>query len=168
MIKRHNNNNFLWKNSSLQFSWTILAVASHFCKSSNWKHGRFWISAPISRQHFAAIKVYYFPRWNSRIISYQCQCWAEAEASDFCFLSTQINPIIQRGGHRRKSRRRSRSSASSLYNKISNGVAMKFNYVSLLVIASILAGMGLATNSTTEVISSMLLSPIMGPVLGMS
>ena len=55
-----------------------------------------------------------------------------------------------------------------VYNKISKGVAMKFNYLSLLVIASIVAGMGLATGSSTSVISSMLLSPIMGPVIGMS
>jgi len=55
-----------------------------------------------------------------------------------------------------------------VYNKISKGVDMKFNYLSLLVIASIVAGMGLATNSSTSVISSMLLSPIMGPVIGMS
>lgn len=55
-----------------------------------------------------------------------------------------------------------------VYNKISKGVAMHFNYLSLLVIASIVAGMGLATGSSTEVISSMLLSPIMGPVIGMS
>ena len=55
-----------------------------------------------------------------------------------------------------------------VYNKISKGVDMKFNYLSLLVIASIVAGMGLATGSSTSVISSMLLSPIMGPVIGMS
>lgn len=55
-----------------------------------------------------------------------------------------------------------------VYHKISKGVDMKFDYLSLLVIASIVAGMGLATGSSTSVISSMLLSPIMGPVIGMS
>jgi hypothetical protein len=74
----------------------------------------------------------------------------------------------ERGAQTQEQKEEQKQRIEFIYNKISNGVAMKFNYVSLLVIASILAGMGLATNSTTEVISSMLLSPIMGPVLGMS
>ena len=56
----------------------------------------------------------------------------------------------------------------STYNKISHGVSCNFNYASLLVIASIVAAMGLTTGSTATVISSMLLSPIMGPVIGIS
>lgn len=43
-----------------------------------------------------------------------------------------------------------------------------FNYYTLLMVACVVAGLGLATNSSTTVISSMLLSPIMGPVIGMS
>ena len=36
------------------------------------------------------------------------------------------------------------------------------------MVASVVAGLGLATDSSTTVISSMLLSPVMGPVIGMS
>ena len=38
-----------------------------------------------------------------------------------------------------------------------------FDFVSLLIIASILAGVGLITNSTVVIVASMLVSPIMGP-----
>ena len=48
-----------------------------------------------------------------------------------------------------------------MHNKIADGVNMDFNYCVLLMVASIVAALGLATNSSTTVISSMLLSPIM-------
>ena len=55
-----------------------------------------------------------------------------------------------------------------MHDKISSGVHMDFNYICLLVVASVVAALGLAVDSSTTVISSMLLSPIMGPVIGMS
>lgn len=42
---------------------------------------------------------------------------------------------------------------------------MDFDYLMLLSIASIIAGIGLATNSTVAIVASMLVSPIMGPVM---
>ena len=48
-----------------------------------------------------------------------------------------------------------------MHDKISDGVDFNFNYYCLLMVASIIAGLGLATDSSTTVISSMLLSPIM-------
>lgn len=42
---------------------------------------------------------------------------------------------------------------------------MDFDYVALLSIASIIAGIGLATNNTVAIVASMLVSPIMGPVM---
>jgi len=55
-----------------------------------------------------------------------------------------------------------------MHDKIADGVDFNFNYYTLLMIASVVAGLCLATGSSTTVISSMLLSPIMGPVIGMS
>ena len=49
----------------------------------------------------------------------------------------------------------------AMHDKISNGVNFNFNYYCLLMIASVVAGLGLALDSATTVISSMLLSPIM-------
>lgn len=55
-----------------------------------------------------------------------------------------------------------------MHDKISEGAEWNFNYCCLLIVASIVAGLGLMSDSSTTVISSMLLSPIMGPVIGMS
>ena len=55
-----------------------------------------------------------------------------------------------------------------MHDKISEGVNWDFNYGTLLVIACLVSGLGLVTNSSTTVISSMLLSPFMGPVIGIS
>lgn len=52
--------------------------------------------------------------------------------------------------------------------RIIEGATFNFNYSCLLVIASLVAGMGLISDSSTIVVSSMLLSPIMGPVVGMA
>ena len=56
----------------------------------------------------------------------------------------------------------------AIHHKISEGVRFNFNYCCLLMIASVVAGLGLAIDSSSTVVSSMLLSPIMGPVIGMS
>ena len=48
-----------------------------------------------------------------------------------------------------------------MHDKISDGVDFNFNYYCLLMVASCIAALGLATDSATTVISSMLLSPIM-------
>ena len=48
-----------------------------------------------------------------------------------------------------------------MHDKICDGVNWDFNYSCLLMVASIVAGLGLASDSSTTVISSMLLSPIM-------
>ncbi|CAM9264318.1 unnamed protein product, partial [Discosporangium mesarthrocarpum] len=43
-----------------------------------------------------------------------------------------------------------------------------FDYVCLLTVASVLAAIGLATNNTVVIVASMLVSPIMGPVLAIT
>jgi hypothetical protein len=43
---------------------------------------------------------------------------------------------------------------------------LTFDFLALLAVASILAGIGLITDNTVVIVASMLVSPIMGPVLG--
>ena len=45
---------------------------------------------------------------------------------------------------------------------------MDFDYCCLLCVASTIAGIGLATNNTVVIVASMLVSPIMGPVLALT
>ena len=48
-----------------------------------------------------------------------------------------------------------------MHDRIQDGVDFSFNYNCLLFVASILAGMGLISNSPSTIIASMLVSPIM-------
>jgi hypothetical protein len=52
---------------------------------------------------------------------------------------------------------------------VSQGSAsFTFDYLALLLIASTIAGIGLATNNTVAIVASMLVSPIMGPVMALT
>lgn len=54
-----------------------------------------------------------------------------------------------------------------MHEKFTEGAEFSFNYNTMLLVASVLAGLGLASNSTATIVASMLVSPIMGPVMGM-
>ena len=55
-----------------------------------------------------------------------------------------------------------------MHQGFTEGAEFSFNYNTLLLVASVLAGLGLISNSSTTIIASMLVSPIMGPVMGMA
>eukprot|EP01082_Thalassiosira_pseudonana_P010082 g8968.t1 g8968 contig34:540966-542250(-) len=55
-----------------------------------------------------------------------------------------------------------------MHDKFFDGAVMNFNYCTLLVVASVIAGLGLVTNSSATIIASMLVSPIMGPVVAIA
>jgi uncharacterized hydrophobic protein (TIGR00271 family) len=56
----------------------------------------------------------------------------------------------------------------NIHETFREGSQFSFNYNTLLIVASILAGLGLVSNSSATIIASMLVSPIMGPVVGMA
>ncbi len=55
-----------------------------------------------------------------------------------------------------------------MHKRFAEGSEFSFNYNVLLIIASLIAALGLGGNSTATVIASMLVSPLMGPVMGMA
>jgi uncharacterized hydrophobic protein (TIGR00271 family) len=55
-----------------------------------------------------------------------------------------------------------------MHDRFVDAASFSFNYNTLLFVASILAGLGLVSNSTATIIASMLVSPIMGPVVGLA
>jgi uncharacterized hydrophobic protein (TIGR00271 family) len=59
-------------------------------------------------------------------------------------------------------------SRDTVHDRFADGVEFSFNYNTLLLVASILAGLGLVSNSSATIIASMLVSPIMGPVVGLA
>jgi len=55
-----------------------------------------------------------------------------------------------------------------IHDRFLEGATFSFNYNVLLLVASVLAGLGLVSNSSAIIIASMLVSPLMGPVVGMA
>ncbi|KAG7371726.1 protein of unknown function DUF389 containing protein [Nitzschia inconspicua] len=62
----------------------------------------------------------------------------------------------------------SRLRVEQVKEQIHEQTELTFDYVSLLVVASLLAGIGLVVNSVVVIVASMLVSPLMGPVMGMT
>ncbi|VEU36237.1 unnamed protein product [Pseudo-nitzschia multistriata] len=56
----------------------------------------------------------------------------------------------------------------AMHKRFAEGSEFSFNYNVLLIIASILAALGLGSDSVATIIASMLVSPLMGPVMGMA
>ena len=54
---------------------------------------------------------------------------------------------------------------SQVTHRIARGAEFTFDYMMMLIVASCIAGGGLATDSSVIVVASMLVSPLMGPVL---
>ena len=52
--------------------------------------------------------------------------------------------------------------------QIGDSAALSFDFIALLIISGILAGIGLITDNSVVLVASMLVSPIMGPVLGLT
>merc|ERR1740123_2587667 len=60
---------------------------------------------------------------------------------------------------------KSRMIVKQVVERIMNSSAFTFDYVCMLVVASLIAAGGLATDNAVIVVASMLVSPLMGPVL---
>ena len=55
-----------------------------------------------------------------------------------------------------------------MHDRFKEGATFSFNYNTLLLVASVLAGLGLVSGSSATIIASMLVSPIMGPVAALA
>ena len=56
---------------------------------------------------------------------------------------------------------------SDVVKRINDGITFRGPYLWVLVFAILLASLGLNVNSTAVIIGAMLISPIMGPIIGM-
>lgn len=56
----------------------------------------------------------------------------------------------------------------TMHDRFKEAARFSFNYNVLLLVASVLAGIGLVSGSSATIIASMLVSPIMGPVAGLA
>ncbi|MFX0168148.1 MAG: DUF389 domain-containing protein [Candidatus Hodarchaeota archaeon] len=61
-----------------------------------------------------------------------------------------------------------RLSVEEMYGKIAAGTRLSFDFLALIFVSCIIAAIGLGTNSAVLIVASMLLAPLMGPILGLS
>jgi uncharacterized hydrophobic protein (TIGR00341 family) len=55
-----------------------------------------------------------------------------------------------------------------IYENVKKQSALSFDFIAFSVLAAAMAGFGLIQNNTTVIVASMLLSPLMGPMLGVA
>jgi len=55
-----------------------------------------------------------------------------------------------------------------VYDTIDSQLHLTFDYLALIFVGGCIAGIGLLTNSAVAVVASMLVSPLMGPIVGMT
>jgi len=60
---------------------------------------------------------------------------------------------------------KARLAIEEIYTDVNMGSGVSFDYVAFVLIASAIAGLGLITNNTVMIVASMLVSPLMGPIL---
>ena len=88
---------------------------------------------------------------------------AEKEATDAKKAGPKP-PVLKGFQHFQKARK----TTEEMYNEISNGAQMTINTWMNLIGASIMAGGGLTSGALVFIVAAMLVSPIMGPILGMT
>lgn len=55
-----------------------------------------------------------------------------------------------------------------IYENVKSQASLSFDFLAFVIIAAVIAGIGLAQNNVTIIVASMLLSPLMGPMLGVA
>ena len=60
---------------------------------------------------------------------------------------------------------KARLAIEEIYSDVQMESDMSFDFVAFVVIASCIAGLGLITNNSVMIVASMLVSPLMGPIL---
>jgi len=61
-----------------------------------------------------------------------------------------------------------RMSYDEMLEQIDSGIHLTFDYLALIAVGALICASGLLTNSAVNVVASMLVSPLMGPIVGMT
>ncbi len=66
----------------------------------------------------------------------------------------------------RRIQREAALAVEEIYDNVRQQASISFDFIAFVVLAALMAGLGLAQNNVTVIVASMLLSPLMGPMLG--
>jgi len=81
---------------------------------------------------------------------------------------TEIEATIPRARPRKQDKFLRRISIEELEQNVSSLVKIDFNYISFVVLSSVIAAMGLVTDNNITLIASMIVAPLMGPIVAMA
>jgi uncharacterized hydrophobic protein (TIGR00271 family) len=67
-----------------------------------------------------------------------------------------------------KIQREATLAVEEIYDNVKVQTALSFDFIAFIILAAVMAGFGLIQNNITVIVASMLLSPLMGPMLGVA
>ncbi|TFG29867.1 TIGR00341 family protein [Candidatus Thorarchaeota archaeon] len=67
-----------------------------------------------------------------------------------------------------KIQREATLAVEEIYDSVKKQASLSFDYIAFVILAALMAGIGLIQNNVTVIVASMLLSPLMGPMLGVA
>jgi len=68
----------------------------------------------------------------------------------------------------RKIQREASLIVEKIHEDVSKGASLSFDFMTFVILSAIMAGFGLAQNNATVIVASMVLAPLMGPMLGVA
>ena len=86
---------------------------------------------------------------------------------DIIELKATVPPLDMLEG-KEKEAIESRVAVEEIYNDILRNASLSVNYLTFIIISAIIAGIGLLSNNAAIVVASMVIAPLMGPILAMS
>ena len=86
---------------------------------------------------------------------------------DILELKATVPPLDMLEG-KEKEALESRIAVEEIYNDILKNASLSVNYFTFILISAIIAGIGLLSNNAAIVVASMVIAPLMGPILAMS
>ncbi|XP_053693931.1 uncharacterized protein LOC128741855 [Sabethes cyaneus] len=102
-------------------------------------------------------------RFNSTISITSCTLFTEQAPEEE--ITSEANGSKDGGWNNFLSSVRARLNVAQIVEEVKHDASITFDFVSMLAVASILAAFGLIEDSTLFLIASMLISPLMGPII---
>lgn len=87
---------------------------------------------------------------------------------DILDLKASLPREVEEKANDAKIQREAALAVEEIYENVKKQASLGFDYISFVVLAALMAGIGLIQNNVTVIVASMLLSPLMGPMLGVA
>lgn len=87
---------------------------------------------------------------------------------DILDLAASLPREVEEEVSEERMQREAALAVEEIYENVKKQASLSFDYFAFIILAAIMAGLGLIQNDITVIVASMLLSPLMGPLLGVA